>query len=241
MNIKEMHYDFKKKLDKIDSQQNRRLLVPEIDWVLNEAINLFIDLVAFPRKTNLKGFEKSQKTIDDIRTVVVTDNCSISLVDFNNPETIVATLPEEYKYFLRGYAIVSKNSCTGKRARIFIQEHDDMFEESPFDRSSFEWREVNGMFNQNGLELFTGGDFNVDGCCLSYILQHPFVHNAEDYRGGTYTLLDGTVLTGTQDCILPASAHSEIVDLAVMISAGELQLQDYQIKAQKANINNLNE
>ena len=37
MNISEMHYDFKKKLNKVDSEQNRNLLVPEIDWALNEA------------------------------------------------------------------------------------------------------------------------------------------------------------------------------------------------------------
>lgn len=235
MNIKDMHYDFKRKLNKIDSQQNRGLLVPEIDWVLNEAVNLFIDLVAFPRLyETLKGVEKTQKNIDDIRTVIVTDDCSVSL----EGDTIV--LPDNYRYFLRGYAYLSKGSCLDQRARIFIQNHDDMFEESPFDNSSFEWREVNGMFNQKGLKLFTDSTFNIDSVCLSYIMHPPYMHNAEDYRGGTYTLLDGTVLTGSLDCILPEHTHREIVDLAVLISSGDLQLQDYQVKAAKVNFNNLN-
>ena len=48
MTIQDMHYDFKKKLNKIDSQQNRNLLIPEIDWTLNEAQELFVKITAFP-------------------------------------------------------------------------------------------------------------------------------------------------------------------------------------------------
>ena len=44
-----MHYDFKKKLNKIDSQQKKNLLIPEIDWTLNEAQNLYVDIIAQPR------------------------------------------------------------------------------------------------------------------------------------------------------------------------------------------------
>jgi len=42
MTTKEMHYDFKQKFNKIDSQKNKGLLVPEIDWLLNEALNFLL-------------------------------------------------------------------------------------------------------------------------------------------------------------------------------------------------------
>jgi len=45
-----MHYDLKVKLNKVDSQQYRNLLIPEIDWALNEAQNIFIKNIAEPRK-----------------------------------------------------------------------------------------------------------------------------------------------------------------------------------------------
>jgi len=38
MTVKDMHYDFKKKLNKVDSQQNRNLLIPEIDWTHNDFV-----------------------------------------------------------------------------------------------------------------------------------------------------------------------------------------------------------
>ncbi len=39
MSIKRMHYDIKVKLNKVDSQQYRNLLIPEIQW---------LDLTPFP-------------------------------------------------------------------------------------------------------------------------------------------------------------------------------------------------
>ena len=70
MTTREMHYDIKFKLNKIDSQQNKNLKIPEIDWVINEANEILIKLIAQPRVKNQFGFETSQRTIDDIRTIV---------------------------------------------------------------------------------------------------------------------------------------------------------------------------
>ena len=70
-NIKDMHYDFRVKLNRIDSAKYRDLKVPEVDRKLNEGINLFILLVAQPRIRNQFGFETTQRTTDDIRLLVV--------------------------------------------------------------------------------------------------------------------------------------------------------------------------
>ncbi len=68
--VRNMHYEFKRQLNKLDSQKYRNLLVPEIDWVLNQAMHVFIKAVAFP-KSSEAGFESSQRTIDSIRTIVI--------------------------------------------------------------------------------------------------------------------------------------------------------------------------
>ena len=82
MNIKEMHYDFKMKFNKIDSQQFRNLKIPEIDWLLNKAVSLFVKNIAFPRKPSYTKFEQTQRTIDDIKALVKTQ--SLTIVS-NNP------------------------------------------------------------------------------------------------------------------------------------------------------------
>lgn len=227
-----MQYDFRKKLNKIDSQQNRNLLIPEIDWTLNEAQELYVKMVAFPKRFQGFGFEINQRTIDDIRTIVSEPTC----LPVNNN---LVTLPQDYWLYLSGNLKISKGKCKNVKANLFIRKHEDNFEDSPFDESSFEWRTVNGIFDKEGLRLFSK-DFQINELCLSYIKKLKYIHNAEDFRGGTYTLPSGKVLTGYQNCELPEHTHREIVDIAVMIASGELELQSYQLKSHKLNYNQLN-
>lgn len=224
-----MHYDFKKKLNKVDSQQNRNLLIPEIDWAINEAFELFVKMIAQPRSKSYLGFEMNQRSIDDIRTLVINNQC---LTVSNN----IVTLPDNYWHFLNANVTMTKGNCSAK-ARFHPRQHDDEFEKSPFDNSNFEWRTVNGLFFNGGIKLYDDTTFTNDEFCMSYIKTAPYIHNAEDFRNGTYKLPSGTVLTGSQDCILPAHTHREIVDIAVLIVTGEIQGADYEIKLQKLNNN----
>jgi hypothetical protein len=231
--IKRMHYDFKMKFNKLDSQQNRNLKVPEIDWLLNEAYSLYVKLIAQPRVRNTLGFETSQRSIDDIRTIVVKGYCS-SVIDNTG------TLPDNYMHFVRGEVIMDKGVCKFVKARMILKQHDDRFEEDSFYNSSFEWREVNALFFNGGLRLHTDGTFVNKQFCIDYIRKLTYMHNAEDFGiNGRYKLPSGELLTGTQDCELPSHTHAEIVDIAVMLAANNLQTPDYQSKLQKLNLNNI--
>lgn len=232
MTIKEMHYDFKRKLNKIDSQQYANLVIPEIDWILNEAVELFVKLVAKPREKSFRGFEKSQRSIDDVRTLVVNETC----ITINDD---VATLPENYWHFVRADVYASKGVCENQKLNFHVRQHDDDFEESPFDRSNFEWRKVNGVFFDQGVKFYTDGTFVLEEFCMSYIRKHVYMHNAEDFRNGSYSLPSGVFLEGTQNCELPEHTHREIVDIAVLMATGEMQVPDYQVKLQKLNFNKL--
>lgn len=232
MNIGEMHYDFKMKFNKIDSQLNRNLLVPQIDWILNEAQEIFVKTIAEPRFPNsYLGLESSQRTIDDIRTLIVPDK---EVLVTNN----VATLPTDYMFFVKGEAIMSKGSCSNVRGTLFVRQHDDLFELSDFDKSSFEWRTVNIVFNQNGIKLFAE-DFTVNKLSITYVKTLSYIHNAQKFNGGQYKLPNGVTLSGTKDCELPPHTHREIVDIAVLLASGQLSMPDYSIKKDK--INNVNQ
>jgi hypothetical protein len=231
MNIQNMHYDFKMKLQKVDSENYRNFRIPEIDWALNEGMDLFIKMVANPRLRNRLGFEVVQRNRDDIRTLVKKATINIT----NN----ISSLPNDYRHFLRGVVRMSKNPCGVAEGRLYVRQHDDEFQESPYDSSSYEWREVNCVFNQDGIEFFTDGTFTVDQATISYIRNPLYMHNAAGFTGGTYNLPDNTTLSGTQNCELPEQTHREIVDIAVLIVTGQIQMPDYQIKLAKLNLNNL--
>lgn len=243
MTVQDMHYDFKSKLNKIDSQQYKNLKIPEIDRYLNEACGIFIKLIAEPRISNHLGFEVNQRSIDDLRTLVKSESIT-PLLTISEPEPVAltadVTIPEDYMFYISSEAIISKNGCDDRRATVHIRQHDDNFQESPFDSSSFEWKEVNALFEGNKLKLYLNS-FSVKKLNLKYIRKHAYIHYAQGFQpGGTYTLPSGIVLTGTQDCELPEHTHAEIVDIAVLIATDNLQIPDYQIKQAKLNLNQIN-
>lgn len=236
MDIREMQYDVKFKLNKVDSQQYRNLRIPELDWVINEAYEIFVKSIAEPRTSNYLGFETSQRTIDDIRTIVVNDY-SASPIKLDN-KTYRLALPDNYMFFVSADVVITRKGCSERIARAIVRQHDDRFETSPFDESSFEWKEVNVRFYENGIKLFTDGTFEIEEVKLNYIRKHAYMHNAQDFLPtGSYKLPSGVVLTGRQNCELPIQTHREIVDIAVLILANNLELPSYQLKQAKINLN----
>lgn len=233
MTIQEMHYDFKMKLNKIDSEQYRNLRIPEIDWKLNEALEIFIKNNAEPYQVPFYGFEKNQRSIDNIRPLVVENQ----LITLNGS---VAPLPDDYMFYVSSYVIMKKGKCKDRRGRVLIKQHDDMFEESPFDRSSYEWSEINATFDGAGLRLYIPEGITLDGLHLTYIRKHAYIHNAQDFLPGSkYKLPNGVELTGRQNCELPDYTHREIVDIAVYIASMDLEQQTAQFKQSKLELNKL--
>ena len=243
MTIEDMHYDFKQKLNKIDSNAYRNLLIPEIDWKLNEALNLYVLLVAVPRLRNHLGFETSLRTTDDIRNLVVNDEV-LSLASGDG--FVIASLNDvtDYSYFLStAKCIASKGDCTGVRMDVQIIKHGDRSQDvrSTYYKSNFEWRICNIRFYEDGIKIFNE-DFTITEFAINYLKKHAYIHNAQGFDASNgYNLPDGTNLTGKQNCELPDITHREIVDLAVLITTGDLVLPlDYQLKQNKLSVEQLN-
>ena len=230
-----MHYDIKMKVNKVDSQSYRNFLIPQLDWILNEAQELFIKMIAMPRNINsLSGFELNQRTIDDIKSIVVPDYI---VTPVNN----VVTLPQDYMFYIKSTAKISKGDCKDKDAVVVVRQTEDLAEISPFDKSSFEWRTINAVFNSTGIKIFTDSTFTVDKLSITYIRKPAYIHNAQKFNTGTYLLPGGQLLSGKQDCELPPHTHREIVDIAVLLITNQLQIPDYSIKKDKlSSLNQIN-
>jgi hypothetical protein len=235
MTIEGMHYDFKMKLNKVDTQSKRNFQIPEIDWIMNQAQIIFVEDIARPRsnKSSL-GFETSRRTIEDIRSIVVPDT---EVTVTNN----LAVLPTNFWFFVNGRATMTKGECTNSNGIVYERQHKDLFEESEFDKTSFDWRVVNAVFNSTGIKLFAK-DFTINKLSITYIKKLSYIHNAQKFVGGQYKMPDGvTTLTGKRDCELPEYTHQDIVDIAVMLASGQINASDYDIKRDKVyNVNQFN-
>ena len=112
MNVGEMHIAIQQGVDKINSFQADMLLPEEIDLELNQAQGKFINTKYGKGNKFQKGFEQSQKRIDDIRTLV--DEILLPATYKEQLDTNVwvdtVRLPDDYMHLVNTRAHVWHNS-----------------------------------------------------------------------------------------------------------------------------------
>lgn len=232
MTVQDMHYDFKMKLNKLDSQQNKNFIIPEVDWLLNEAQDIFIKLIAEPRVyAPLYGFDLNNRNIDEIKDIIVRDKEVVV-------NSLKAQLPTDYIFYIKSKALATKGKCKDVECDVFMPKYKSSFDRSLFDTSSFEWRIVNAVLDSEGIS-FLVNDFNITKFLLTYLRQPKYIHFAEGFRNKEYKTPGGELLKGKSDCELSNITHSQIVDIAVMLASGQINSPDYQLKKEKLKINKL--
>lgn len=207
MDIKSMHYEFKLRFNKLDSNDRREYKAPEIDVLLNMAQDTFIKR-HIPYADFNRGIEYNQRSTENLRSLVVNQTSGVALTGG------VASLPNDYLYFLSGFAVIER-AGKNKTVRVKVYQHDDVL--GNFDEPSFMWNHVPVRFTDSGIRVEEKG-FNVSSLRLNYIRQPKWMHNAEDWQGGQYNY-NGVTYSGTQDCELSDIAHREIVELAVLLGS----------------------
>lgn len=247
MTVQDMHYDFKMKLNKLDSQQLRNFLIPEIDWLLNEAQELFVKWVAEPRIPNGLGLETNQRNTDDIRMLMKVQRERIRDAEDDKREWVVG-LPDDYWHHVSGELLLASRKCGSIGCSVRIRQHDDETKISPFDRSSILWREVNGRFLGDSLyiekpEDYAKEDYKEDEnrVAFTYLRKPRWISFAGGFaQGAGYKMPGGELVSGNHNCELPDHTHREIVDIAVMLASGQMQSKGIQFNLAKLNMNQLN-
>lgn len=231
MTVEDMHYDFSIKMDMVDNGSNRTFLIPEIDWYLNEAQSVFILKIIRPKERST-DFDYTQEMRDSLWPII---KDGVMLPVNGN----IAPIPNDYMAYINSVAKISKGECKSESATIIVRHHNDSFNDDPFNKSSFEWREVNAVFTDNGIRLFDDGTFSIDGIMLSYVRIPEYIHFAMGYSDDGYELPSGKSLTGKQNCILPESVHRHIVDIAVALASGSIKTDNLDFATSKLTLDQL--
>ena len=187
--IKEMHYQFKLKLEKVDSATNINYIVPEIDWRLKRAEAKFVKERVSQSNPFSKGtYEFNNKVIDDLKTLFTSvDIADITSLDNNN----YVDLPSDYYYYIDCKATCTKGDITKV---IPCQVRNNTEEIMVFNSTSFEWEELNVIFLNKQLVFITDGTFNITSITLKYVKVPVLLHNAETHYG-TVSVLGSTIIT----------------------------------------------
>jgi len=169
MNINNMHIAVQQGVDKINSLQADSLLSQEIDMELNKSIMRFVNLKYGKNNIYRKGFEESQKRIDDLRSLVssseeyvyfqerriLSNRKTFGKVDFLYVDKF--TIPANYLYHINSYCNVLQNaSC----------ENDVRFELSTrtSERATFTFMlEDLKLYGRNGVLVGWRADVDILG------------------------------------------------------------------------------
>ena len=114
MNVTEMHIAVQQGVDKINSLQADSLLSEEIDIELNKNMFRFINTKYGRNNLYQKGFEESQKRIDDLRTLVREFEAPVTFKEELKEGRIwvdTFTLPRAYMYLVNQMSKIWINNC----------------------------------------------------------------------------------------------------------------------------------
>lgn len=240
MNIQSFHYEFKLKMDRVDTMSSTDFNAAEIDWLINEAQLVYINNRINPAK-KARGFEGDQKRIDDLSTLVIKypiqPGITPTLLDAEIYEVDLADLSYPYLHLISAFTNVDLgNDCIKSTPLKFIQ-HDDYREalRDPFNSPSLDFIPYNfgrsTAGNSSAIFIYTS---NLSGTLDKVFVE--YIKRPVKVSLGTYQYIDG-ITYPTTDCELPEHTHSEIVDLACLLAATAIESPEYlQLKTLKMSL-----
>lgn len=248
MTLQEIHYDFKVKIDKVDSLSKKNFLPNEIDWIVNEAIKIFVKQRYGQNNSKQTGFESIQKRTDDLRTLQIKSPTALQpgVVPVQHQGDVyefrISDFSFPYLFLTRLTAKAKKNNCE-KVIQVRQTQHDDLSTalKDEFFKPDFMWGEALAV------EARTDETQDKKGSIYIYTDDFEILEIYPEYLKepnrvwiGTYKTKDGLNQVGDPvvECDLPEHTHNEIVDLAVAECSRIIEHpQYYQLKQQKLKEN----
>ena len=236
MTIQQMHQGFMLELDKSNALEYPDFLPEEIDYWLNKAIREFVKTRYDGYNVKKKGFEETQKRIDDLRELVVEDQM-IPVIDPDNTSYLddvvvydvdITTTSKPYWFSLGEEVAIEYTDCNGnkKQRRQFTTETtlNEYAREiqNPFAEFRLEAGRAKPLrlFAEDKVQIITDGQYVPILYYFSYLRQPAEV---------------SITSIPTVDCDLASHCHDEIISLATNLCLENIESKRTQINAQLLN------
>lgn len=229
MTIKDMHFQIRNKLNKLDSSQYRKLPVLSIDMAINEGISTIINSAYF--------FYLENKSFIELLNPYIKSEL---LQNFSKEKgSSYSTLPEDYRFYLPSQILLKKENCSYKKLNLLKSQRQD----ATYTYESFgvdqKWGIYTYGIENNQLVIENYEMSSTDEVLLNYVIQPEYVHCAE-LMGLNGYLKDGIRYTGRQEPILPEYAHDELIRLTVLILTQGITNLDYNLNKDLLSLSNRN-
>lgn len=194
----EMQVAFEIEADIIDSIS--KPLTTDIFYYINNAVDKFIRTRYSGNNTANKGFEETQKRIDDLRALI-TESTIITTTGTLKPNSYVAAIPSNYFISVAEECEITYTSTTSTSRQGITQTTMDRYSDdtvNPFSEHIYHnnWARPLRLFYASNIELISDGTYTVNKCYLRYIKKPAKV-------------------SLSVSCDLAESVHPEIIRIAV--------------------------
>jgi len=248
MDITQMHWEFKQRANKLDSNHKKDLSDAEIDALINDIQHLYIETYYSGNiyNRNKLGFESVQQRTDMLSTLVVGQPEQVKLLpvlynsDLEVYEFDFDGLKYKYKHLIRVYYI----DPTCGKFNIKLEQHDDinLLLDDAFRGPSFQWRSLiatikssSDIDSESSLYVYTNGVIDISSGIYVEYIKEPV-----DVFLGTYDSIDyvncindggnpascNVYYNTTTDRVsseIPENYHTLLIDMCVQEFARRLE------------------
>lgn len=230
MNIQRMHHEIKLRSNKINSNHYPDLPTAFIDDFLNEAQDLLVESICYPKKQNRFGIEGIQQDTDLISNITITDEpISVTLVSTGVYKLQLKNLSKKYKHITK---LKVTTSCGSIPIEIVNHNELDAILTDENRKPSSLWRRGVGVFTSNkdvdlnsDILIYTSNQYTISQAFISYVYIPVKMfyggYNSLEFINGDLTAPSN--ITPSINCELNINSHTYIVDYACLLINGSLE------------------
>lgn len=227
-NGKFIHDEYRRRLNRANSEYSSNVSVKQVDSYLNEALEIW-----FENRVDLS--ELNSNVRNDLRQFEI-KNRSIELVKKDSIYNVYA-YPDNFYKLLRQWAVVSKKGCPDKNVIVFIWESDDISEglRDPNWKPSYEYEETIADEGEHGLYIWHNGEFTIKKVFVDYYRKPNRIAVPSLITPNNYYELGDVKISEDSDLEVDSTyAYRKIIDIAIACTLRDFgDVNDYNSMIQK--------
>lgn len=206
----------KERINKLDSQDYDNILCWQVVESFNKAQVEWCRRQLHGINTLREGDEQSTRRKDDLQAILVKDPVLLTKEDIYYR----APIPQDYFQWKRIDVDACKGCCDNRRMTVYLAEEENLNQllRDKSKQPSFAWAETFATLSDDGINIYTNGEFEISESRLTYYRQPRLIQIKDctnPYTGVTST---EEVISEFKDDIVEL-----IIDEAVSILAGDIE------------------
>ena len=226
-----LQFEFRRRMNRLDSKFKKDFQADEIDAYLNEAKDILYS-------KRLDMLEVNPQVKEELRQLEVKEECINCISHKSNKDACVVKVPDDYFRKSRYRALIYKDTdCGEKEAFLRITTSDKLTEalKDPHRKPSYEYEELLMDEFDGGFLIYHNRECTVKKVCLDYFKKLPDIATASLSVGKKYVNSSGEEVISDQGLLIDNPVFvNMMLDISALCAQRDLgAVQDFQLNLNK--------